>query len=724
VSEARISPAPPQELNHFAYARRLASAADRMFLWLAGVLAIASLVMALSLGRWLPFLVLTLPALAAIAFHVLRHPGTRGASITAALGLMAMVAATMEQAGGRAEAHFGVFVVIALLLYYRDWLPVVVAAAAIAVHHLVLFWMQAAGLPVHAFPPDAGFGTVSIHMLYVAVETGFVCVMAVYLRQQLVALGHGPRRLAELARGVADGKPVPAELEALALPPGSLASALVQMRTRIVEDGDKERAINEHNARTRVALDVSRTGLMITDEHHVIRYANHAVLDMLRNQQEQLRRQFPDFDADALIGTSIHQFHVDPDRIRHLLDTLQGRHDGRIRVGDAHFAQMITPVRGAAGESLGFVVEWHDRTDELKLEGEIFRIVDAAGAGDLGQRLQVAGSSAFFVTLAEGINRFLETTQDSVREVRNLLSALSEGRLGQRIEREFGGDFGQMKTDANATADRLAWIVGQLQSASARIDTAAGEIAAGNQDLSGRSEQQAASLQETAATMEQMTSTVHQNADNASQANTLVQGTAEVAGRGEQVARQAVSTMDEVEAASRRIAEIIGIIDGISFQTNILALNAAVEAARAGEQGRGFAVVAGEVRALAQRSAGAAQEIKALIQDSVDKVGAGSTLVREAGQTMTGILGSVQQVAAIMGQITAASKEQALGIEQVSRSVVQMDHATQQNAALVEEATAAAHALQEEAAELARTTAMFQLGEEPANTDAPLRRYA
>ena len=705
-----IKPSPDSGLNDFVYARGLSAKADRLFLVLAGLQALASLALAAWNGQWLPFLAVVLPGLAVMGLQVRLHAGTRISSATAALVLMAMVAAVIQQSHGLVETHFGVFVVIALLLYYRDWLPVVVAAAAIAVHHVAFFWLQSRGLPIRAFEPGSGFGIVVLHALYVVVETAFVCIMARQLRQQLEALGHGPRRLAGLAEGVARGEPVPEAMANMRFPAGSLAAALVRMSAQIRQREQAEREANENNARTRVALDVSRTGMMIADEDHVIRYANRSVVELLRHQESELRKRFPDFDADGLLGTSIHRFHADPARIRDLLDRLEDTHQGNIRVGQVHFSQVITPVLDAAGQRIGFVVEWRDRTAELALESDIARIIDAAARGDLGQRLDAARSQGFFATLGEGINRFLDTTQDSVREVRGLLSALSEGRLDRRIERDLGGDFGQMKADANATCDRLAAIIGQLQQAATRIDTAAGEIAAGNQDLSRRTEQQAASLEETAASMEEMTSTVRQNADHARQADRLAQGAAEVAARGEEVVLKAVATMGEVEGASRRIAEIIGLIDGIAFQTNILALNAAVEAARAGEQGRGFAVVASEVRALAQRSAGAAQEIKALIEDSVGKVGAGSALVREAGDTMSAILDSVRQVNAIMAGIATASREQAAGIEQVGHGIVQMDQATQQNAALVEEATAAARTLEAEAEALARTTAMFHLG--------------
>ncbi len=240
------------------------------------------------------------------------------------------------------------------------------------------------------------------------------------------------------------------------------------------------------------------------------------------------------------------------------------------------------------------------------------------------------------------------------------------------------------------------------------IKGAASEIAAGNQDLSQRTEQQAANLEETAASMEELTSTVKQNAEGARQANQLAIGAASVAVQGGEVVGKVVETMSGIEASSKKIADIISVIDGIAFQTNILALNAAVEAARAGEQGRGFAVVASEVRTLAQRSSGAAKEIKDLIDDSVQRVAEGSALVHTAGKTMGEVVASVQRVTDIMGEISAASQEQSAGIEQVNQTITQMDETTQQNAALVEEATAAARSLEEQAVQLTEAVAVFK----------------
>jgi methyl-accepting chemotaxis protein len=283
--------------------------------------------------------------------------------------------------------------------------------------------------------------------------------------------------------------------------------------------------------------------------------------------------------------------------------------------------------------------------------------------------------------------------------------------------------------------DQLTDVVVRIKTSSDAIATASGQIAAGNQDLSSRTEEQASSLEETAASMEELTSTVKQNADNARQANQLALSASEVAVKGGNVVGQVVDTMASINASSKKIVDIIGVIDGIAFQTNILALNAAVEAARAGEQGRGFAVVASEVRSLAQRSGAAAKEIKGLIDDSVGKVDVGSALVGEAGKTMAEIVGSVKRVTDIIGEITAASQEQSTGIEQVNQAIAQMDQVTQQNAALVEEAAAAAQSMQEQAANLVEAVSVFRLeagahGEhatsaEPSRTaEPPARSFA
>jgi methyl-accepting chemotaxis protein-1 (serine sensor receptor) len=287
---------------------------------------------------------------------------------------------------------------------------------------------------------------------------------------------------------------------------------------------------------------------------------------------------------------------------------------------------------------------------------------------------------------------------------------VAAGDLDNSITVNSTNETGQLLLALQGMNGSLVNIVGQVRSGTDTMATASSQIAAGNLDLSSRTEQQASSLEETASSMEELTSTVKQNADNARQANQLAMTASDVAVKGGAVVSQVVSTMGSINDSSRKIVDIISVIDGIAFQTNILALNAAVEAARAGEQGRGFAVVATEVRSLAQRSAAAAKEIKALIGDSVDKVNVGSKLVGEAGATMDEVVASVKRVTDIMGEITAASQEQSAGIEQVNQAIAQMDQVTQQNAALVEEAAAAAESLQDQASALANVVSVFKLG--------------
>ena len=344
------------------------------------------------------------------------------------------------------------------------------------------------------------------------------------------------------------------------------------------------------------------------------------------------------------------------------------------------------------------------------INAQIQQLAAAAAEGDFAVRGDVSRFDHAFADMVVTLNTMMQVSDDNLAQLSRLLQAIADGDLTARMQGQFHGVFARMRDDANRTVAQLTSIVGQIQQSASSIRLAAGEIASGNSDLSRRTEQQAASLEETAASMEELTSTVRQNADHALQANRLAATAAEVAVSGGEVVGQVVHTMDAIEQSSQRIAEIISVIDGIAFQTNILALNAAVEAARAGEQGRGFAVVASEVRALAQRSAGAAKEIKGLIDTSVEQVGSGARLVHGAGQTMREIVGSVGRVNEIMAEISAASKEQSAGIEQVNQTVVQMDETTQQNAALVEEASAAARAMEEQAEQLAVAVARFRLG--------------
>jgi methyl-accepting chemotaxis protein-1 (serine sensor receptor) len=355
-------------------------------------------------------------------------------------------------------------------------------------------------------------------------------------------------------------------------------------------------------------------------------------------------------------------------------------------------------LRDAVGEVLAFV---DASTDEL---------IAQAGAAHGVSRTVTIVMLAIALALALGCWVFINrTVLRPLHEAGNHFEKISAGDFTGRIEVRSTNEIGHLFAAVKRMQESLTRTVATVRRGVDEINVGSREISAGNADLSSRTEQQAASLEETAASMEELASTVKQNADNARQANQLAASASDVAERGGSAVSEVVSTMQGISASSRKISEIVSVIDGIAFQTNILALIAAVEAARAGEQGKGFAVVAGEVRSLAQRSAQAAKEIKGLIEDSVTKVGAGSQQVERAGATMQEIVASVKRVTDIMGEISAASEEQSSGIDQVNRAVSQMDEVTQQNAALVEEAAAAAGSLQEQAQRLAEAVSVFKI---------------
>ncbi|WP_175806713.1 methyl-accepting chemotaxis protein [Burkholderia cenocepacia] len=368
------------------------------------------------------------------------------------------------------------------------------------------------------------------------------------------------------------------------------------------------------------------------------------------------------------------------------------------------------------------------RYNDLAVAGEAlrtFQFTDAQTRFDQAESVFETMRVLSIVVLLAGIGAavlsWLTLSRAIGRPIADALShfdAIAAGDLRRPIVVDRRDEMGQMLEGLARMQRGLVDTVRTVRGGSESIATAARQIAAGNTDLSSRTEEQAAALQETASSMEQLTGTVKQNADNARQASSLAANASDIANKGNTVVGQVVGTMGEINDSSAKIADIIAIIEGIAFQTNILALNAAVEAARAGEEGRGFAVVAGEVRSLAQRSSSAAKEIKALIDASVERIRMGSTLVDEAGRTMSDVIGAVQRVTDIMGEIAAASEEQSSGIDQVARAVAQMDEVTQQNAALVEEAAAAAQSLEEQAARLRETVAVFQLDDEAARAGA------
>lgn len=350
------------------------------------------------------------------------------------------------------------------------------------------------------------------------------------------------------------------------------------------------------------------------------------------------------------------------------------------------------------------------RTAQQKAGEEIDAVVAAAAAGDFTARVALEGKQGFMLSLARSLNTLVETVNRGLSEVMTVASALSGGDLSQRVQGEYKGTFRRLQQDLNGMGDTLAELVGKIRAATEMVNTAAGELAQGSDDLAKRTESQAASLEQTAAAMEEMTSTIRRNAENSQEANRLVSVTRTEAEHGGEIMTDTVAAMSAIETSARAIGEIVSLIDDIALQTNLLALNASVEAARAGDAGRGFAVVASEVRSLAQRSGAAASQIKELIATSGGHVETGVRLAKEAGTALQSIIASVQRVAGIMDQVSRASDEQAAGLGEVNAAIAQMDDMTQQNAALVEQTAAAVQAMGSQTTELARLVGFFRTG--------------
>ena len=444
-------------------------------------------------------------------------------------------------------------------------------------------------------------------------------------------------------------------------------SKVVKYAADITTEYTKRQQEAETNAAFKGALDNLLSSVMVADADLNIIYMNKAVKALLNTAEADIRKDLPNFDAGNLLGVNIDVFHRNPAHQRKMLAGLTKTSTSQFVLGGRTLQVIAGPMVDSAGKRMGTVVEWADRTAELSVEREVQEIVSAVNDGDLEKRISLDGKKGFYGNLASGINNL---------------------------------------------ADNMAEVVGRVKTAAGEVTRGADEISQGNSNLSQRTEEQASSLEQTASSMEEMTSTVKQNADNAAQANQLSAAAREQAEKGGAVVGRAIKAMADINDASKKIADIIGVIDEIAFQTNLLALNAAVEAARAGEQGRGFAVVASEVRNLAGRSATAAKEIKGLIQDSVRKVEEGSTLVSQSGQTLEQIVNAVKKVSDIIAEIAAAGQEQSSGIDQVNKAIMQLDEMTQQNAALVEEASAASQSMAEQARSLNDTMARFRVTHE------------
>ena len=522
-----------------------------------------------------------------------------------------------------------------------------------------------------------------------------VAVVAFYVGPKIVApLGDISRSVGRLALGehvAVPGVDRPDEL-------GDLARSLGIIHDRAIEA-----------TRIKLALDSADSPIMVTDADHKVIYVNPRLDQMFRLAETDICREVPEFAADDIVGGTLDFVYRLKSQFSEIIDRLKTTHYESIKIGERHLSFATSPVKGPDGSRLGSVLQWQDETEERRLRQAIGAVVQAASAGDFSKRIEAVDGEGTMADLASGINELAALIQGVTTDLGQMLASLANGDLTQRIANDYQGTLGNLKENANRTADQLGDIVAQIQNATSEVGNAASEIRSGTSDLSERTEQAAANLEETAASTEEMAATVRQNADNAKSASELVDAASDAAATGGGIVKQAVAAMSDIEESAQKIGDIIGVIDEIAFQTNLLALNASVEAARAGEAGKGFAVVAQEVRQLAQRSANAASDIKVLIQHSNGQVNDGVRLVNQTGEALGEIVGAVEKVTSIVGNIANASQEQALGVQEINQSISSMDDMTQQNSALVEESTAAAQALKEQTGKLTELMIYFKV---------------
>ncbi|MFT7672945.1 MAG: methyl-accepting chemotaxis protein [Gammaproteobacteria bacterium] len=547
-----------------------------------------------------------------------------------------------------------------------------------------------------------------VAILFVLLVTFFV------VRSVLRQLGGDPAEIQSVADSIAEND---LEIE-LKSPDESTGvySAMSKMRDNLRQSIEQDRKVANENSRVKQALDNVSTNVMVADADNNIIYLNDAVSGMFRNVESDIQKDLPTFSAANLMGSNIDIFHKNPAHQQQLVKNLKSAHHAEFIIGGRTMKFTANPIINGQSERLGTVVEWVDRTDEVAIQNDVEALISKAQNGDLGDRLDLQGKEGFFLNLSSGMNQLIDTMSQVLGEIASVMSEMSQGNLNSSMNGEHQGTFAEVQNNINSTIESIRDIVDNIRISTDLITTGSDEISSGNNSLSTRTEQQAASLEETASAMEELTSTVRQNADNAQQANQLADSARETAKSGGDIVGNAVKAMAEINTASKKIAEIVGVIDEIAFQTNLLALNASVEAARAGEQGRGFAVVATEVRNLAQRSATSAKEIKNLIQDSVVKVDAGASLVNQSGEALQEIVTSVMKVGDIVAEIATASMEQATGIDQVNKTITNLDDLTQQNAALAEETSAASVSMNQHAREMSSQVEFFSLGSSAAGT--------
>jgi len=794
-----------------------AASTDKLMSWTLLLLFVISLIIGFSSGTQSEVFAVGLPALLIplLIFNIL--PGSIVSRLVLAIAFMVFSALFIQQTHGLNEAHFSVFILLAVLLSYRDWKPIFIAALVITFHHLTFNLLQTPDSGFYLFQLGANNNLVILHAFAVVIEAGFLMLIANNLRKEAVMVGGAPEEVVEeavmvggapeevvgIARQLANGNlGVAIDVDAndrssvkyaLKLMNSNLSTIVNRVEHITLEHakGNVNSAINLENLNGSYHVMAEKINVMLAAQSSLVqkmaqnaidfsngnfdkpfealpgnlKFINEAIDQLRANVKAitegvaQMSKEHEIGNIDAAIDTS--KFAGTYAEMAESLNQMVSAHVREKEevtqvmraLGDGDFEVQIQQYPGKKAEinknldrlkgklkgavdSVKWVTNEHAQGNiDMSLHAHLFKggfselatavnaivagqleltekalaCVKAFGEGDFDAPLETFPGKKVFVNEAiEQVRAHLKALNE---DAQLLADAAREGRVTVRADADrHQGDYRKIVNGMNETLEMIVSPIVTVQQSVETINTAAKEIAQGNADLSRRTEDQAASLEKTAASMEELSSTVKQNADNAKQANQLASAASGVAVKGGVAVSAVVNTMAEINESAKKIEDIISVIDGIAFQTNILALNAAVEAARAGEQGRGFAVVAGEVRNLAQRSASAAKEIKELITNSVNKTAEGTKQVETAGETMQEIVSSVKRVSDIIGEISAASQEQSAGIEQVNEAIMKMDDVTQQNTALVEEAAAAAESMMEQADELMNAISVFQLG--------------
>lgn len=569
---------------------------------------------------------------------------------------------------------------------------------------------------LHAIIP-LGLGVASVFALLaqsglsgMTVTASLVVLGALgYVSYQLVQAGHIPLVLRKGIEDIANGR-----FKAPIQNNSEWGFALNMIRSRVAESAARNYDSLRSSQVLATAMNAASTNIMVADAEFNIQSMNQSLQAMFSKNEAKLQQVLPQFNAAAVVGSNMDIFHQNPAHQRQMVEKLTQPWTGELKLAGLVLRLTVVPIIHQ-GRKLGYVVEWLDRTEEANITQSIINVMENMNDGSFDSRVE-ADAEGVLALMKQNINSSMERMAVAVNAISEVVEAQAAGDLTKELPKGvFKGQIHDLKNAINYSSEKVKQVVSAAIEASRIVNEASNQVSQGASELSERVQSQAAALEQTSATMNQMATAIENNSDHSRKVAELAIKVKADSIESSQVMQQTIEAMSAIQQSSHQISDIVTLIDSIAFQTNLLALNAAVEAARAGDHGRGFAVVAGEVRGLAQKSAEAAKDIRRLIEDSVTRVDKGTQLAKSSGERLNGITGSIEEVADMINQIAQSSSEQSEGINQVHQAIVQIDGVTQQNAALVEETTAAAETLNTEAVHLRETMSYFKIGKASAS---------